>query len=468
MKPFSVNQISQIIKGNIIYWDNNKYISSFVEEFVAPKSSCLYFLLYESINEDKLLQSLVKNNASGIVIRSHHKLNMQKWIDANIGIIEVDSVREAYLSSAKFYRFQFNIPFIQVVGSSGKTSTKDMIGYILNESIDTLVGAKNYNAPSGVAYNIFNLDDKHKAAVLEAGMKGLGIISLSSDIISPSIGVITCINSSHISNLGSMENIIKAKGEILDYLGEDSTLIINGEDENCKKLPLHKFKGKMLTFGFSDSNDIWASDIKYENFKTFFTANFNNMKLDCVINTFGKYYVLNSLAAIMVGITLGLSRCDIYRGLSKFNLPPARQELLVGINNSFIINDNFNGNPDSTKSLIMELPNISKDHPLILVMGDIEKDTASLEEYAVKSHFMLGEEISKLNFHRLIAVGKWAKHYIDGALNKGIDQEKLSYYKTVEDAQADIINSIIPGSIILFKAHSSYVDFQNLINKIKA
>lgn len=467
LRGFSPNELAKIMDGEVITWSNNRLVEIFLEQpDDEPVANCLYFLFGDCDDEDSLLQKLKRYDVSGVVIREYHDFNIEKWERFKIGIIQVYSLTESYKKLAKAYRLQFNVPFIEVVGSSGKTTTKEMIGAILNEKIKTLVGYQNYNAPSGIAYNIFNIRDDHKAVVLEVGMKAEGIISYCSDMVKPNIGVITSIHRSHLVSLGSIENIIAAKSELLDYLPDDGTLIINGEDENCKRVPFNKFKGEILRFGFSDKFDIWASNIQCKNFKTYFKAHIKDLEIDCVVNTVGKYNVANALAAILVGYKLGLSKEEIAKGLSKFEPISGRLKIHKGIKNTTIIDDNFNANPDSTKLLIQEIPEFTKDNDLILVLGDMENPDDEIEEYARKVHFIIGEQLAKVEAYRIIAIGKWAEEYVNGAISKGFSKAKIVYFEDAESAKDYLLRNIIPSSIILFKA-SVYTKLKSLIKLLK-
>lgn len=467
LKGFSPNELAKIMDGKIITWANNRLVEIFVEQpDDEPVPNCLYFLFSGCDDEDSLLKKLRKYDVCGVVIRKHHNFNIEKWEKAQIGVIEVSHLTDSYIELCKAYRLQFNVPFIEVIGSSGKTTTKEMIGAILNEKINTLVSYQNYNAPSGIAYNIFNIRDEHKAVVLEVGMKAEGIISYCSDIVKPNIGVITSIHRSHLVSLGSIENIISAKSELLDYLPEDGILIINGDDENCNKIPLEKFKGEILTFGFSSKFDIWASDIKCKNFKTFFKAHIKELEINCVINTVGKYNVANALASILVGYKLGLNHQEIIKGLSNFEPISGRLKIHKGIKNTTLIDDNFNANPDSTKMLIEEIPVFTKDNILIVVLGDMENPDNKIEEYARKVHFSIGEQLAKVEAYKIIAIGKWASEYVNGAISKGFPKGRIIYFKNVQSAEDYLIKNIIPNSIILFKA-SVYTQLKSLIKLLK-
>jgi UDP-N-acetylmuramyl pentapeptide synthase len=265
--------------------------------------------------------------------------------------------------------------------------------------------------------------------------------------------------------LNSIKNIIEAKAEILECLDENGMLIINGEDENCSKFPTHRYKGKILRFGFSDKFDIWASNIKYKDFKTYFVAKGKGINMNCVINTVGKYNVANALAAILVGFAMGLNEEEIINGLSNFQPLSGRLKVHKYIKDTILINDNFNANPDSTKSLLEDIPEFIGDRPLMLVMGDMERPDDEIKKYAKEVHFKIGEQIGAIKFEYLIAIGRWAKEYINGAKSKGVPKSKMIYFESVEEAEEHFKASIIPGSVIIFKA-SLYVPVRHLIKSL--
>lgn len=466
-KGFSIEEVTKAIKGKIITWDNDKIIKKFSDRMSRVIEDSLYFLYEDWEDEDALINEMNNRNAAGIVVSKNQNLNIEKWSQAKLGIISVLELDSAYYNMARLYRTQIDIPIIQVIGSSGKTTTKDMIGAILQYKMPTLVGYKNFNLTSAIVAQITDIKDFHKAAVIEAAMKRRGVMSRSSSITRPYIGVVTSINRPHYARMGSIDEIIEAKAEMLEYLQKDGYLIINGSDENCSRFPVERFKGKILTFGFSEKCDIWASDIKCENFTTTFKAHFDKRVTDFTINTVGKYNVSNALAAIMVGLKMEIAPEDIAKGLHNFKPFSSRMEVLKGIKDTIIINDNFNANPDSTGMLLNEIPGFAEKRPVILVMGDMENPADEISNYARKAHYEIGEQIGMLKPEYLFAVGKWAEEYLNGAVEEGMDKNKIYYFKTTEGVREALLNNIIPGSIIIFKASAAYVDLRKLIPSLK-
>jgi UDP-N-acetylmuramoyl-tripeptide--D-alanyl-D-alanine ligase len=464
MFNISLENLALAIEGEIVTTIKNNRVDSVINHPNLPKKYCMYYLFELFQGEEQLLEKLKKYPVSCIVVKSEQIIMPDKWEKENISVLKVENPHLAYFRLAEFYRAQFSIPLIEVVGSSGKTTTKEMIGAVLNEQFNTYVGLMNYNAPKGVAFNLLNLRTSHQAAVLEAGMSALGHIHLSSSMIKPMIGVVTSLQRAHIAKLGSMENIIKAKSEVLDFLSNEGCLILNAEDENCKKFPYERYKGEVLWYGYSKQCDIWATDIRVEGEWSLFTVHTKDLQFECKIHTFGKYNVGNALAAILVGLKLGMDPERIAKGLAEFTPPPSRLEVSQAPHNITIINDNFNANPDSTTQLLNEIPSFANTRPILLVMGDMENPNRN-EEYAKKVHYEIGQQIGNMNLLKLIAIGKWAKEYVNGALSQGISQDKLVYFPSVAEAAEDFKNCIIPNCMIVLKA-SSYVQVQELLKLI--
>lgn len=460
LQLITLDELKRIKEGRILTWYGEKPVKYIINNPEEISEHCLYFYSGKE-NENSLLLKMASHNASGIVVKRPCLLDVSRWKQAGIGIIETGNTIMFQIALAKLYRTKLDIPVIQVIGSAGKTTTKDMIGAVLNAGMPALVGYKNYNTAFGAAYNLLNVRE-HKAVVVEAGMKSKGYMDYSSSIIKPNIAVLTSIQRAHYVLMGSIENIIEAKAEILNHLDENGVFIVNGEDENCAKFPIERFKGKVVRYGFSDKFDVWTPKVAYKDFKSYFTVISKYGKTDCVINTVGKYNVGNALAAFAVGLEVGLQPDVIRRGLAVFQPMARRLKTLPGPNGTIIIDDNFNANPDSTRLLLEDIPNFVPDKPVILIMGDVERPDDRIADYAKEVHFTIGQQAAKVNFEKFIAIGKWAKEYIAGAESEGVPPEKMKHFESVKQA-ADYFKSIVkPGSVLIFKA-SVYVSVRDLI-----
>lgn len=396
-----------------------------------------------------------------MIVKSPSCLNAYKWEKAGIAIIEVNNLARAYLRLARYYRERFSLPCIQVIGSSGKTTTKEMVGAVLKENFKVLVSIQNLNSPEGVARNLFRLDKSHQVAVLEAGMKGPGIMRSATRLIKPDLGVITSIHRAHLLRLGSIQKIIAAKAEMLEYLSPYGTLIINWNDPNCHKFPLGSFKGKVLRYGFSNQCDLWAENLQRQEFSTHFTVSSGKFRFPCTINTIGKYNVGNALAAVAVGMEMGMKPEEIARGLEHFEPLEGRLKVYRLNNGAVIIDDNFNANPDSTRLLVDELIIMARKQPVGLVIGDMERPSRNIAPYARRVHHRIGWQLARGNFIHIMAVGQWAREYVEGAVEAGFSRNRTSYFVTTAEAEESFKKLLKPGTTMVLKA-SPYTKLNTL------
>ena len=435
--PFSISRFNTVMFQSIVFWD-------------------------KPFRHESAFQNQLKNlDVRCLVIKSSSNINANKWKSAGIAVIEVTRPKSAYRDLALFYRKQYSIPFIQVIGSSGKTTTTEMIGSVLSENFPVLSTIANTNSPVGVAYNLFHLNKTHRAVVLEAGMKAPGIMRITSSLIRANIGVVTSIHSAHLLRLGSIHKIISAKAELLEFLSQSGTLIINWDDPNCHKFPLHRYKGRILRYGFSDTCDLWASDIHRQGYCTNFVVHTSEFEFPCTINIIGKYNVGNALAAVAVGLKMRMSPAEITQGLERFKPRDGRLKVHPTSNGAVIIDDNFNANPDSTRMLVDELIAMALEQPVVLVIGDMERPSPAIAKYARRVHFKVGRQLAQGNFQHVLAIGQWASEYVRGAIQAGFPQEKLSYYSKVPAAQNEFNHLLTPGTTVVLKA-SPYTDLTYL------
>lgn len=453
--------------GTLLTDGGGSLVSCVVKSPNRPVAGCLYVQFESNGEEARLLPELRQAGAAGVVVRSGTAWTLDEWERAGIGVIAVPSVADAYYRLAAGYRSRFDIPVVQVIGSSGKTTTKEMVGAALRELGPVLTTYENLNAPLGVAIQLFRLrEGHHRAAVLEAGMSGRGHILRSTTMVRPSIGIVTCIHRAHLLRLGSMEAIIRAKAEMLEQLDPAGCLILNGDDANCALYPVHQYAGRVIRYGFAKTCDVRASQVEMEGEWTHFTATGSDYQVACRIHTFGRYQIRNALAALIAGIEAGLTPEQAAKGLESYEPAYARLQTHAGRHGMTLIDDNFNANPDSTRMLLEEIGPFAKDRPLVLVLGDMERGAKESEAYARSVHEEIGRQLATLTFHRVLTVGKWAPSYVEGARQAGVDPAKIAAFAEPDQAREHLLASVTPGCVVVFKA-SVYTDLHDLLDLLK-
>lgn len=351
--------------------------------------------------------------------------------DNHKDIILVENSITAILNLAKYVRDSKNIPVIGITGSVGKTSVKDMVSAVLMSEYNVCYTKGNFNNNIGVPLTILSLRD-HDALVVEMGMNHFEELHELSMIAKPTISLITNIGTAHIGNLGSRENILKAKLEILDGM-DNGMLIINNDNDMLRTVKYNN----LVTVGIDNDSDYMARDIK----DLVFSSNFyiNNDYIELPVGS--RAFIYNALFAYAVGIKLGVSKENIINSLKKFKLTNHRLEL-VKLNNITLIDDTYNASLDSVKNSLELLSKVKTRR--IFIFGDI----LELDDYSKDIHEEIGNLVINNHIDILICVGNNSKYTFDVANNGNIISY---YYKNNIDLINNILNIISNDDTILIK-----------------
>lgn len=358
----------------------------------------------------------------------------------------VDSTAQALLDIAGYYRDKFNIPVVGVTGSVGKTTTKDMIALVVSQKYSTLKTQGNLNNEIGMPKTLFGLDNSHTAAVIEMGMSHKGEISRMSMCCKPDVCVITNIGVSHIENLGSQENILKAKMEILDGAKYDAPLVLCRDDKLLAKAEIYSDR-KVYYYSVSKKDcDVYATGIKTSENGIDFTINYGDGKLPARINCLGEHNVKNALAAFCVGLALDIPPEDIVKGIGLFKPEGMRQNVRTENGVTYIM-DCYNAAPDSMKASLSVLAQTECNGKRYCVLGDM----LELGKNAAKYHRTVGEYVTSSKADELLCYGENSVYYIEGAKDKGFDIQNAKHFDTREALADYLRDKITQGDAVLFK-----------------
>ena len=374
-----------------------------------------------------------------------------KYKDKNL--IIVDNIEEFLVGLAKPIREKLNIPIIAITGSVGKTSTKNIISDVLSSKYKVLKTNGNLNTLIGLALTILRVSDE-EIAVIELGMSQAGEISKLTNFLKPNIGVIINIGTAHIGNLGSRENILKAKLELLE--GLQDVLFINNDNDLLNKWYSNKEnKIPTFTYGIDNESEFQGRDLKYDKNGSHFSI--ENNQID--INVIGKHFIYNSIIAYAIGKHFEVKAEDIIEKLKSIPLEPDRMEL-INNNDIAIINDTYNASYDSVYYALEVLSTFRGRK--IAVLGDIKE----LGDFSEKIHRSIGNLIIKNNIDILITIGDFAKYINEEAIVLGFKKEN-NYHFNDKSGAIELINSIKkPGDNYLIKASNS-MKFKEIVEKIK-
>ena len=393
----------------------------------------------ENFNGEDFAQDALKKGAAAVLVSK----NFNKNIDGII--IKVDDTLTAYRQIAGAWRNRFDIPIVAVTGSNGKTTTKDLVAAALNSLGNVQKTSGNFNNEVGVPMTLLELNDKHKAAVVEIGMRGLGQIETLAQVVKPTIGIVTNVSEAHIELLGSIENIARAKGELVEAIQAGGTIILNADNIHTVGMKnLVRDGVKILTYGLENEADFVAKNILIGSVSTEFTLSFRGKEYDFEIPMLGRHNVSNALAAIAAGYAVGLSVPEVQRGFSTLTTTKMRFEV-IRRDGLTIINDAYNASPASMRVAIKTTAEIYNGK-LIAVLGDM----LELGDISERVHKEIGAFLAENKFDTLITLGELGRFIAEGAREAGL--KNIYSFDTHEDAAKKILELVRDGDTILFKA----------------
>lgn len=368
-----------------------------------------------------------------------------KIIDGADVILKVDNTTDAYLNIAKFYKKRINPITVAITGSSGKTTTKEMVYSVLSQKYKTHKTLSNHNNEIGFCQTLLSMPSDTEALVVEMGMRGFGEIELLTTRLEPDFAIVTNCGSAHIGRLGSLDNIAKAKCEIALGLSKNGVFIAKNQDITKKHL---KFNGETIYYSLEDAKilEIKPSYSKFE-----------YKKYTYELNVEGEYNIENSLGIIELGQKLGISNEQIAKGLFEYK-PIEKRWDIQNIGNYNFINDSYNANPDSMRAAVKTFVEIY-DKPVVILgdMGELGKDEN-------KYHEQVGEYLSKLNKNvKYLFVGNLAKEIAKPLTEKGFD---VALFENNEQVARYIIENLNNSYTIFLKA-SRFMKFEEILEYIK-
>ena len=395
----------------------------------------------ERFNGEDFVSEALSKGAAGVMVSTDFKGDIENLAGT---VLAVPDTLTSYQQLGKAHREKFNIPVVAITGSNGKTTTKDLTAAVLSARGSVAKTQANFNNEIGIPLTLLSIEKKHTAAVVEIGMRGLHQIEKLAPLVKPTIGIVTNVGETHIELLGSVENIAKAKGELVEAIPAGGTIILNNDNEYVAKMRTKAKEGvRVITFGIDNAADVRGGSIRTAENRTNFTVAYAGKQTVYTIAMVGKHNVYNALAAISVGLVLGFSANEIQQGLDNLEATKMRFELkkVKGYN---VINDAYNASPMSMSAAINTVAELTSGRK-IAVVGDM----LELGDFAISAHEKVGQELAAKNFTAVITRGKMGEYIAKGAREGGI---AMVYACDSHEQAADRLTEILQsGDTILFK-----------------
>ena len=472
MKELKCKDIARMAKGEIIGGDENAVVNNVVIDSRKAAAGSLFVALKgENHDAHAFLEGACAGGAAALLIsnRAEGEKLLRAGADTASAapsgphrlpcVILVPDTQRALADLAAAYIKTFeNLKVVGVTGSTGKTSTKDMLHAVLSEKYKTAKTMGNFNNELGLPLTVLGLEEGTEAVVLEMGMSAFGEIHYLVDIAKPDVGIITNVGISHIENLGSRENILKAKLEITDYFNENNLLIIYDDgDVLCRQSAEGNYRLK--TVGNSGYSDLIISDVEDRGADGLsYSLEVDEKIYHIKLPVAGVHNAMNASLAIAAGIELGVSPEQAAEGLAKLTLTDKRLSVKAadGIK---VIDDTYNASPDSMKAgigVLVHTAGIRK----VAILGDMFE----LGEDSLRYHREVGEFAGRQKIDMVIAIGENAKAIAEGAL-ENMPKERVLHFNSKKDFIMEIGDIITKGDVVLVKG-SRGMAMEEIVEKI--
>jgi len=358
-----------------------------------------------------------------------------------ISVIKVKDTLKALGDIASYYRSKYNVKVVGVTGSNGKTTTKEMICYLLSHKFRVIASFASFNNFVGVPLTIFKIKEDTQILIQEMETNIIGGIKRLSKIVKPIVGVVTNIGPTHLESLRTVYGVFREKAELLKSLPSEGISVINKDDEYFFKLKKSSATKCIITFGVKKKADFRAKNIEFKRNHFYFDVE----GVRFVLPTVFYKNIYNAIAAIGVSVGIfGLSLKKSAELFKNFKFLPLRSEV-IRIKDIYIINDCFNANPVSVKEALISF-GVIKSKNKIAILGDMSE----LGKDSVRFHYEIGRFVSRFNFKALVCVGNNA-YYIGRGAEEGGAGFKIAYCKTIDEAVKFLISVLRRRSFLLIK-----------------
>lgn len=345
-----------------------------------------------------------------------------------------------------------NLTVAAITGSSGKTTVKDMTAAILERDGRVIKTRGNFNNLIGLPLSLLPVNFHHDYAVLEMGMNAPGEIARLTEIADPDIACLNNIHPAHLAGLGDIKGVAAAKGELLSYSRSSTTLVVNIDDPEVRRL-IRGRRGRMVSFGRRRQAEVRGCYPKVwgENGLAF-TLKIGARQGRVRLRALGEHNMLNGLAAAAIAHAAGIEFADIIVGLESFRPSDNRLQLMKLANGLRVINDSYNANPASMRAALAAARKISKGGKCAAVLGDM----LELGAFSAEAHGELGGRVAKEGFDYLLAMGEFAGIMAAGAVKAGMDRKRIVTCAGAEEmnkALSDLLGKgkIGTGDLLLIK-----------------
>lgn len=446
MQNLNLAEIIDFSGAELLQGDADKVIEEIVIDSREVKDNYLFIAIIGENQDGHLyLSEAVKNGAGAVIVDREIEDNFIKASDT--AILKVDDTTRALQDFAHNYRKSFvDLKVIAVTGSAGKTTTKDLIYSVLKQKYNCLKTEGNYNNHIGLPLTLLRLTAAEDFAVLEMGMSALGEIKLLAEIAEPDIGIVTNVAEAHLKQLGSLENIARAKKELIDQLKSSNKAILNYDNLYTRKMG-KETNAEVIYFGFEKGADLQTLEYNFDTKNEIlnFKIRYKNENYSFKFYKAGKHNIYNAVVAIITGLEYGLSSAEVQQGLDQAEFSSNRMDFIELKSGVRIINDSYNANPLAVKAALDVLIEHQSQRTIAVLASMLE-----LGEQSQAKHREVGLYAAEKDVDLLVTIGSEAREIAAGAAGK-MPSDRIITLKNNQECIELLAAKINEGDLILIK-----------------
>ena len=449
MIPCTVREICAAVGGTLLQGEGDALITGVTTDSRAVSAGQLFIpLTGERFDGHAYIDVALTAGAAGcLTARTPETLLPGK------AYVQVADTRLALAALAAWYRSRFDLPVVQITGSAGKTTTKEMVAAVLSQRYDTLKTQANFNNDIGTPLTLLGLAPHHQAAVIETGMNHFGEIRYLGAMVRPDIAVITNVGDAHIENLGNTrQGILQAKCEIFEHLSPDGIAVLNGDDPLLNTVALPQ---TILRCGRGEGCDVRVTDVDDRGIEgVACTVTTAQASYRLHTDSPGAYMIYPMAMAAAIGEALGLTGEEITAGVAAYVPTGSRMHLIRLPEGRLLIDDCYNATPQAMAEALKLLAAASF-RRRAAVLGDM----GELGELTTSAHRAIGALTGELGLDTVIAIGEKARDIAAAAPG-------AQWYPSVSDAMPAVRAAFTDGTAMLVKA-SHAMHFENIVKELE-
>lgn len=443
----TISEVLKATQGTLIRGEPQSTFQGISTDSRQLQKGNLFLCLQgENFDGHRFLDAAAAAGAVGFVVQKDAGENFIQAREKR-PVILVENTLQALGEIARYWRRKLNVPVIAITGSSGKTTTKEMVAGILGLTKNVLKTEGNLNNQIGLPLTLLNLTPWHDVAVTEMGTNMPGEIAYLTRIAEPNIGLITNIGAAHLEKLKSLARIREEKGALFENMGRDGIAVINRDDKSVDLLG-RRWQGKQISFGWKHGADVSAREVRKAGLAGIaFRLKVGMADRPVQMKVSGGQNLYNALAAAAVSLAYGADLESICQGLDAFQGVPGRFEIQTLQNGAYVIDDSYNANPVSVREALKTLKDLRGRGDSTVIMGDM----LELGSQAGAWHRKIGRQVAETGVETLFVMGDYSRDTAAGAMEKGMAAARIFFCVSPGQVRDHLKSLLKTGDWVLVK-----------------